>query len=1286
MKQRWFLVAFGLACLAVGQTSWSESVRAAEAPVVQWIWFDEGDPARDAPAETRYFRRTFNLPEPPDEAALDITADNQFVVWLNGVAIGRGDDWMRVSSFDAKKHLRKGRNVLAVQAHNTGGPAGLLVRLTYIPNGHAKAVLVSDKTWKASRTAADGWQKPEFNDSKWIAAKEIGPYGEAGPWRGLAWGGTGRSERFTVPPGFVVEMAVQNPDPADAFSLVNMTFDSKGRLLVSRENGPVMLCTEPNKTGVLERVKPYCTQVQNCQGMCWVKDALYLVGEGPQGTGLYRVRDTKGLDKTDEVKLIHRYAGGMGEHGPHAVLHGPDGWLYLVIGNHAWAKPDKLADNSPLRRWPHGQMGPDQGKPGTTEDVLLPRLNDANGHAANILAPGGTIWRLDHDGKHMSLVAAGFRNQFDATFSPEGELFTFDSDMEWDEGLPWYRPVRICHCSPGADFVWRTGAANTPDYYVDSLPSVYDTGRGSPVGLEFYDHYAFPDKYRGAFFMADWSLGLIYAVFLERDGATYKAKKIEKFCTGNPMNITDLAVAPDGSLYFTMGGRGSQGGVSRIVYRGTDDKPPVKKTPAGPFKQPQPFAAWSRAVYAREIGKDYKRDNEFFAELAPTVARDRQAPIRARLQALDALHNYVEGHPKVDLLTDLVQEPEAEIRAHGVWLLGVKGYKEGRDLLVRALKDNDALVRRRACEALIRAGFEPPVEALWPLLGDGDRFLRTAARLVLQRIDPQKWTDRLWKEENNRIAFEGIIALCKINKAAPHAEAIFKRLSDLPAQPGLPLADYVRTVQLALVHTNKPKATLLQPIARRCLAQFPHKDWRVNRELAIVLTHFRREGVIDDPVHARLLGALLQDKNDRAQQIHYFYCLRLLHDGWTPEQKRALLAWYDGTKTWQGGASFAGFLENILRDLASVFTADDRNQILARAEELPWAATALLRIASDRDAPAPAVLADLYGRLARAKPGAIPRAAELREAVILALSRCSGAEAQAALRKIAESDSAQRDVIARAVARAPSADNWPLLVRGLESTNPVLLQEILDALKRVPTKPNDKDPAPYRAVLLASNHLPGPSRWKAVELLRHWSNDRQFGAAKGEWQPELQAWARWFGQTFDKEPPLPGVGTDPVAASKHKLETLLAYLDKGAGRKGNAAAGRKVFEKAQCLKCHKFGKEGEAIGPDLTAVSKRFNRKDILESILDPSKVISDQYRSSVIVTKEDRVITGLAAPQGDRVTLLQSDGSKVTLRKDQIQQQYASLVSVMPEKLLDPLELEEIADLFALLESEPPK
>ena len=139
--------------------------------------------------------------------------------------------------------------------------------------------------------------------------------------------------------------------------------------------------------------------------------------------------------------------------------------------------------------------------------MLLPRLNDANGHASNILAPGGTIWRMDHEGKNISLFSAGYRNACDAAFSPTGELFTFDSDSEADDK----RPGRICHATPGSDFGGRSGTANAPDYYVDSLPVVHETSRGSPGGVAFYDHTAFPAKYHGCCFLGDGSLGSSYS-------------------------------------------------------------------------------------------------------------------------------------------------------------------------------------------------------------------------------------------------------------------------------------------------------------------------------------------------------------------------------------------------------------------------------------------------------------------------------------------------------------------------------------------------------------------------------------------------------------------------------------------------------------------------------------------------------------------------------------------------------------------------------------------------------
>jgi putative heme-binding domain-containing protein len=1225
----------------------------------QWIWFNEGDPLSEAPTGSRFFRKTFTIKDAVGNASVEISADNQYTLFVNGEKVGSGNDWSRLDRYDLKKRLVVGKNALAVEGVNEGGPAGLIVRLTY--GGKSKHHVNSDASWKASKTAPDAWKNIGFDDSKWVSAKALVEFGKAGPWkaaiagRGPGSGPTG-TRTFKVPEGFKVELAVTRPDDRGPFSLVNMCFDNKGRLLLSQEGGPTLLCTDPDKDGVYAHVRDYCTQVKGNHGMCWAGGALYLVGNGPQGTGLYKCRDTRGEDKIDEVTLLHRYHGGMGEHGPHAVVHGPDNMLYIMCGNHSWTdfgpkkepNPAKLADNSPLLRWPTGGPGPDQGKPGSTEDVLLPRLNDANGHAANILAPGGSLWRMTLDGKKPSLFTAGFRNAFDMAFSPNGELFSFDSDMEWDENLPWYRAVRVNHCTPGADFVWRTGAANTPGYYLDSLPPLYETGRGSPVGLEFYDHEAFPKKYRGAYFMADWSLGIIYAVHLKRDGATYKATEVEKFCTGSPLNVTDLAVGPDGAIYFTMGGRGTQGGVYRIV---ANDAPSTPQKPANV----QPLAPWSRS--AREAFLSDPEKRSFFEEFALGIAIDPKSTPAHRIRGL-ALLNMHNLKLTDETLVKLAADADADVRAQAVYLLGVRESKAEAATLLKALQDKDAFVRRRACEALIRAGIEPLPEAIWPLLGDSDRFVQTAARLVLQRIDPAKWAERITKETNDRIANQAVVALCKIGKAADHAKVIYERLNRTLPTETPELLDRVRTLQLVAFHIpGDVEEAAIKEIANRADKVFPHTDKFVNRELAILLAHYVRTSVLAPEVSSKLLSALFASEGDKQQQIHLFYCLRLIPKGWSEKDRVALAAWYDATRTWTGGHSYAGFLANIFRECLSGYTEADRTALLASADKQPQAALVLLqRYQADGDVPLASlkVLASVLEKNSFAKAGELRK---MHDALFI-----------------------------RSITNHPTEDAFPELIRGASSSDKLLVYEVLSALQKLKTKPKPDQAAPFRAVILASSKLDPANRWKAVEVLRHWTNDREFGADKGEWKPELEAWTRWYGQTFPKEPALPAIGEEKPTPSKYAMSELLPYLTTGAGKSGDVKKGRVVFEKASCIKCHKYGKDGEGVGPDLTTLSKRFKRLDVLESILYPSKVISDQYRSTTFETNKGQVVTGLAAVQGDVITVLQSDGTKVPLNKKDVAKQVASLVSVMPEKLLDTLTKEEIADLFAFLESEPAK
>src|SRR5262249_26272751 len=299
------------------------------------------------------------------------------------------------------------------------------------------------------------------------------------------------------------------------------------------------------------------------QGLLWVNGTLYVMCNGGPGSGLYRVTSSKNDDVLDTVEKLKPIQGG-GEHGPHALRPAPDGQaIYCGIGHHPKA-PDRFDPRRVPRNW--------------AEDLLLPRQWDANGHAAGILAPGGYVARTDLDGKSWEIVSIGYRNAYDLAFNADGELFTYDSDMEWDMGMPWYRPTRVCHVTSGSEFGWRSGTGVWPSYYIDSLPPVLDMGPGSPVGMEFGYGAKFPAKYQQALFCCDWTFGTIYALHLEPDGATYKAPR-EEFLSRTPLPLTDIVINPaDGAMYFTIGGRNAQSDLYRVTYVGEEPTEKVDYT------------------------------------------------------------------------------------------------------------------------------------------------------------------------------------------------------------------------------------------------------------------------------------------------------------------------------------------------------------------------------------------------------------------------------------------------------------------------------------------------------------------------------------------------------------------------------------------------------------------------------------------------------------------------------------------------------------------------------------
>lgn len=371
-------------------------------------------------------------------------------------------------------------------------------------------------------------------------------------------------DRIKVLDGFKAELLYSVPS-GEQGSWVNLCVDNKGRILASDQYGSLYRFDAPPAGKPLDpaKIEKLALDIRAVNGMVWAFDALY-VGvndyENKIPSGLYRISDSNGDDQLDKVELL-RAMEARGDHGVHAVLPTADGKaLYLVCGN--GTKQTEALPSSPVPAvW--------------GEDHLLPRMPDGRGFMRDVLGPGGIIYRVSPDGKNFERVANGFRNIFDASLNRDGELFTYDADMEYDFNTSWYRPTRVCHVVSGAEFGWRNGAGKRPEFYPDNLPAAINIGPGSPTGTTFGYGAKFPAKYQDALFVLDWSWGKLYAVHLKPSGATYTAEK-EEFVSGSPLPLTDCIIHPqDGAMYFAIGGRRVQSGLYRITYIGKDSTAPA---------------------------------------------------------------------------------------------------------------------------------------------------------------------------------------------------------------------------------------------------------------------------------------------------------------------------------------------------------------------------------------------------------------------------------------------------------------------------------------------------------------------------------------------------------------------------------------------------------------------------------------------------------------------------------------------------------------------------------------
>lgn len=538
-----------------------------------WIWSNE-PVGGDADAT---LVRTFALEGAVRDARIVVAADNASRVLLDGREVGRTDNWSEPREF-AIGALEAGQHELVVEVRNEGGPAGLCAMVEWLDASGVRERLVTDDAWKVRGTAG----------ASEAAAVVLAKLGEG------AWG-DGVSSAFSatvgdidrsiaVPPGFICELVYAVPKARG--SVVALAPDNNGRIIASAQYGPLFAITPCDDGGdpATTKVEPITPTIGFAHGLLVVENDLFVVISegGPDPRGLYRLRDVNGNGTYDEKKQLGSFARDGGEHGPHQVVLAPDGSLWVVGGNHCAPPDEALANSRVPRMW--------------QEDIMATRIWDPNGHAVGVMAPGGWVARTDREGSKWELVTAGFRNSYDAAFDEVGRAYTFDSDMEWDMGLPWYRPTRVNELASGVDYGWRSGSGKWPAWSPDSLPAAVDVGPASPTGVLASQGLQFPAPWNDCMFFLDWTYGTMWAGWPTDDSkdASTPTLRIEPFLAGRPLPLTD-AIVMDGAMYFAVGGRN----LPSAIYRVRAENPiAIKRAPK------QPPAA---LVERREIEKFHER-------------------------------------------------------------------------------------------------------------------------------------------------------------------------------------------------------------------------------------------------------------------------------------------------------------------------------------------------------------------------------------------------------------------------------------------------------------------------------------------------------------------------------------------------------------------------------------------------------------------------------------------------------------------------------------------------------